>query len=215
MNLSDVLAETNHQPNPLSPCHGVVVGLVSNNDDPEGWGRVKVKFPWLSDAQESHWARIATLMTGQNYGTYFLPEAGDEVLVAFEHGDFRFPYVIGMLWNGQNTVPANNKDKQNNIRLIKSRSGHTIRLDDTEGKEKIEILDKTGKNSLVFDTAKNTITIAVEQDLTLSAPKGKIELAAQTINLAATGSLKLTSQQGMDLETTDMMNLQGSIINLN
>jgi uncharacterized protein involved in type VI secretion and phage assembly len=215
MNLLDVLQTSHNHTNGLAPCYGVVVALVTNNNDPEGLGRVKVQFPWLSEVQESHWARIASLMAGKDRGTYFLPEVDDEVLVAFEHGDLRFPYILGMLWNGQDTVPAKNEDKKNNIRMIKSRSGHVIRLDDTEGKEKIEILDKTGKNSLVFDTAENTITIAVEQDLILSAPKGKIELAAQTINLAATGSLKLTSQKGMDIETTGSMNLQGSIINLN
>jgi uncharacterized protein involved in type VI secretion and phage assembly len=213
MNLLDILQTSHNHANGFAPCYGVVVGLVTNNNDPEGLGRVKVQFPCLGS--ESHWARVASLMAGKDRGTYFLPEVDDEVLVAFEHGDLRFPYILGMLWNGQDTVPAKNEDKKNNIRMIKSRSGHTIRLDDTEGKEKIEILDKTGKNSLVFDTATNTITISVDQDLTLSAPKGKIELAAQTINLAAKGSIKLTAQQGMDLETTGTMNLQGSIINLN
>jgi uncharacterized protein involved in type VI secretion and phage assembly len=215
MNLLDILQASHNHVNGLAPCYGVVVALVTNNNDPEGLGRIKVQFPWLSEVQESHWARIASLMAGKDRGTYFLPEVDDEVLVAFEHGDLRFPYILGMLWNGKDTVPAKNEDEKNNIRMIKSRSGHTIRLDDTEGKEKIEILDKTGKNSLVFDTAQNTITIAVEQDLTLSAPKGKIELAAQTINLAAKGSIKLTAQQGMDIETRGTMNLQGSMINLN
>jgi uncharacterized protein involved in type VI secretion and phage assembly len=215
MNLFDVLQSSRNHTNGLAPCYGVVVGLVTNNTDPEGLGRVKVKFPWLSEMQESHWARIASLMAGKDRGTYFLPEVDDEVLVAFEHGDLRFPYILGMLWNGKDTVPAKNEDEKNNIRMIKSRSGHTICLDDTEGKEKIEILDKTGKNSLVFDTAKNTITIAAEQDLILSAPKGKIELDAQTINLTAKKSIQLSSQQGMDLKTNGTMNLQGSMINLN
>lgn len=215
MNLLDVLQASHHHANGLSPCYGVVVGLVTNNTDPEGLGRVKVQFPWLNGLQESHWARIASLMAGKDRGTYFLPEVDDEVLVAFEHGDLRFPYILGALWNGKDTVPVANEDKKNNIRMIKSRSGHTIRLDDTEGQEKIEILDKTGKNSLVFDTAQNTITIAAEQDLILRAPKGNIELDAHTIKLTAKESIQLNSQQAMDLKTNGMMNLKGSIINLN
>jgi uncharacterized protein involved in type VI secretion and phage assembly len=215
MNLLDILTEAQHQPSHLSPCYGVVVGLVTNNTDPEELGRVKVKFPWLSDTHESHWARIATLMAGKNYGTYFLPEVDNEVLVAFEHGDLRFPYVIGVLWNGQDTLPVKNEDEKNNIRLIKSRSGHTIRLDDTAGKEKIEIIDKTGDNSLVFDTESNSITITTKGDMTLSAPHGSIELNAKTINLQATDSTSLTSNSGMDFKTSGTMNLKGSLINLN
>ena len=78
---------------------GVVVGVVTNNQDPDGLGRVKVKFPWLSDADESSWARIAAPMAGKERGLYFLPEVDDEVLVIFEHGDLRFPFVPGALWN--------------------------------------------------------------------------------------------------------------------
>src|SRR5205085_2988322 len=124
---------------------GVVVGVVTNNqDDPDGLGRVKVKFPWLSNDEESFWARVAVPMAGKERGFYFLPEVEDEVLVAFEHGDPRFPYVLGSLWNGQDKPPEKN-DGKNNVRVIKSRSGHVIRLNDEDGKEKIESIDKSGK----------------------------------------------------------------------
>src|SRR5215472_353851 len=103
--------------------YGVVVGIVTNNQDPDGMGRVKVKFPWLSDQDESWWARIATVMAGSSRGSYFLPEVNDEVMVAFEHGDVRFPYVLGALWNGKDSPPTTNSDGKNSIRLIKSRSG--------------------------------------------------------------------------------------------
>src|SRR5687768_7153196 len=81
--------------------YGVVIGIITNNKDPDKLGRVKVKFPWLSDTDESFWARTATPMAGNQRGMYFLPEVDDEVLVAFEHGDLRFPYIIGALWNGK------------------------------------------------------------------------------------------------------------------
>ncbi|HEY9666693.1 MAG TPA: phage baseplate assembly protein V, partial [Coleofasciculaceae cyanobacterium] len=139
--------------------YGVVIGIVTNNQDPDKLGRVKVKFPWLSDADESYWARVATPMAGKDRGIYYLPELDDEVLVVFEHGDVRFPYVLGALWNGKDMPPADNGDGKNNLRVIKSRSGHVIRLNDEDGKETIEIIDKSGKNSLIFDTAKNAIAI--------------------------------------------------------
>ena len=76
---------------------GVVIGIVTNNNDPDRLGRVKVRFPWLSGSTESHWARVATPMAGNGRGLYFLPEVDDEVLVLFERGDVRFPFVIGAL----------------------------------------------------------------------------------------------------------------------
>ena len=109
--------------------YGVGIGIVTNNQDPEGMHRVKVKLPWLSDDQETWWARVSTPMAGSGRGIYFLPEVDDEVLIAFEHGDIRFPYVIGSLWNGKDQPPASN-DGNNDTREIKSRSGHIIRLND-------------------------------------------------------------------------------------
>src|SRR5262245_31955279 len=110
--------------------HGVVSGIVTNNQDPDKRGRVKLKFPWLSDTDESWWARIVSPMAGKERGVYFLPEVNDEVLVAFEHGDPRFPLVIGALWNTEDKPPFTNDDGKNNVRAIKSRSGHTITLGD-------------------------------------------------------------------------------------
>jgi uncharacterized protein involved in type VI secretion and phage assembly len=154
---------------------GVVIGVVTNNQDPDGLGRVKLEFPWLSDAYESNWARVAALMAGNDRGAYFLPEVDDEVLVAFEHGAIERPVVLGALWNGKDKPPADNKDGENNVRLIKSRTGLTVKLDDTKGAEKITISDKAGKNLIELDAAKKTIAITSEKDLVLKA-KGKISL---------------------------------------
>jgi len=194
---------------------GVVVGVVTNNQDPDGMGRVKVKFPWLSDADESFWARVASPMAGKERGIYFLPEVEDEVLVAFEHGDVRFPYVVGALWNGKDAPPAKNDDGKNNIRVIKSRSGHVVRLTDEDGKEKIEIIDKSEKNSLVFDTAKNTITITTDKDIVLSAAQGTIKLDAQKIDIKSSADTKIESGAGMDVKATAAMNVKGQVVNIN
>jgi uncharacterized protein involved in type VI secretion and phage assembly len=194
---------------------GVVVGVVTNTQDPAGLGRVKVKFPWLSDSEESFWARVATPMAGKARGFYFLPEVEDEVLLAFEHGDARFPYVLGALWNGQDKPPETNEKGENNIRSIKSRSGHVIRLNDTDGEEKIEIMDKSGKNTIVFDTAKNTITLTSEKDITLSASKGTIKLDAQKIEIKSSADTKIEAGAGMDVKATGTTNVKGAMVNIN
>ncbi|MCM0593896.1 MAG: phage baseplate assembly protein V [Gloeotrichia echinulata DEX184] len=128
MNFFEALIDGQRQEAIANRIFGVVIGIVTNNQDPEKFGRVKVKFPWLSDDDESYWARIATPMAGKQMGIYFLPEVNDEVLVIFEQGDVRFPYIIGSLWNGKDIPPLTNEDGKNNVRLIKSRSGHVIRL---------------------------------------------------------------------------------------
>jgi uncharacterized protein involved in type VI secretion and phage assembly len=194
---------------------GVVVGLVTNNKDPEGLGRVKVKFPWLSDADESDWARVAAPMAGNDRGAYFLPEVDDEVLVAFEHGDARSPYVVGALWNGKDAPPAKNDDGKNNLRLIKSRSGHTIKLNDEDGKETIEILDKNKRNSIVIDTSENTITITSEKDITLSASKGAIKLDAQKIEIKSSADTKIEAGDKMDVKSGATMTIKGATVNIN
>jgi uncharacterized protein involved in type VI secretion and phage assembly len=215
MNLLDLLSDVAEDATRMSRISGVVIGVVTNNQDNEGLGRVKVRFPWLSETDESQWARVAAPMAGKGRGLYFLPEVEDEVLVAFEHGDVRFPYVIGALWNGQEPPPASNDDGKNNLRLIKSRSGHTIRLNDEDGKETIEIIDKSEKNSIVFDTASNTITITADQDITLSAPQGTITLEAQKIEIASSADAKLEAGAGLEVTASATMNLKGATVNIN
>ena len=214
MNLFDLMSDTVDAAR-MGRITGVVIGVVTNNKDEEGLGRVKVRFPWLSEADESHWARIATPMAGKGYGMYYLPEVDDEVLVAFEHGDLRFPYVLGALWNGQETPPATNDDGKNNVRLIKSRSGHLIRLNDEDGKETIEIVDKSAKNSITFDTATNTITITTAKDITLMAAQGTIKLEAQKIELKSSAETKIEAGAGLDLKACVTMNIKGALVNIN
>ncbi len=158
--LSDLLIDKSNTGAGLS----VVIGLVTNNRDPEGMGRVKVKYPWLADNEESTWARLSSPMAGQGGGFFYLPEINDEVLLAFEHGDIHYPYVLGVLWNGKDKPPGSNDDVVGgdgkvNQRVLKSRSGHVILLDDSDGQEKIEIIDSSEQNKISISTADNTITI--------------------------------------------------------
>ncbi|HEX5721063.1 MAG TPA: phage baseplate assembly protein V [Thermoanaerobaculia bacterium] len=198
--------------------YGMVVGVVTNNQDPDGMGRVKVRFPWLSQEHESNWARMVAPMAGNDRGFYTLPEVDDEVLVAFEHGQVERPYVLGALWNGQDKPPADNADGENNIRVFKSRSGHVIRLDDTEGAEKIEIADAKGKQSLVFDTAANTITLTAEKDVVIESKDGMVKLTGKKgVEITAPdGKGKLEANSGLEIKSpSGNVDVKGSIINLN
>lgn len=190
---------------------GVVIGIVSDNQDPDAMGRVKVTFPWRGEDDESNWARIATLMAGHDRGSFFLPEVGDEVLVAFEHGDIRHPCVLGALWGGVDKPPEDNADGENNIRTIKSRSGHQIIFDDSDGSEKleiqtnaghkivlddssgsecIEIVDKTGDNFIKMDSAQNSIEIESASEFRIKSQTIEIE-ADTTINVKAGATLTI------------------------
>ena len=213
MSLLDLLVENEEHTALRGRISGVVVGQVTNTQDPDGLGRVKVRFPWLSNDDESFWARVATPMAGKERGFYFLPDVGDEVLVAFEQGDARFPYVLGGLWNGQDKPPEKNDDT-NSARSIKSRSGHVIRLDDKNGEEKIEIIDKRG-NKIVFDTTKNTFTFTSNKDIVLSAASGTIKLDAQKIEIKSSADTKIESGAGMDVKATGAMNIKGATVNIN
>jgi uncharacterized protein involved in type VI secretion and phage assembly len=212
---SDLLADDDVRGALAARIAGVAVGIVTNNQDPDKLGRVKVRFPWLSDEDESQWARIAAPMAGNDRGVYFLPEVDDEVLVAFEHGDIRFPYVVGALWNGKDAPPASNCDGKNNVRVIKSRSGHVIKLNDEKDKETIEIVDKSAKNSIVVDTAKNTITITSDKDITLKAANGTITLDAQKVAVKSSDASKIESGAGMDIKASGTLNVKGATVNIN
>ena len=215
MNFFDVISDSIQNDLRGGRIQGVVVGIVTNNQDPDGLGRVKVKFPWLSDVDESTWARIAAPMAGDQRGVYFLPEVEDEVLVAFEHGDVRFPYVLGALWNGKDAPPASNDDGKNNVRIIKSRSGHVIKLNDEDGKETIEIVDKSEKNSILIDTASNSIAVTSDKDITLSASNGTIKLNAQKIEINSSGPTKIAAGSTASVEASATLTVKGATVNIN
>ena len=195
--------------------YGVVVGVVTNNQDPDGLGRVKVKFPWLSSENESAWARVAMPMTGSEMGVFFLPEVDDEVLLAFEQGDANAPYVVGSLWTGKAKPPTANADGKNPIRVIKSRSGHVVRLDDTDGAEKIEIIDKTGSNSIVVDAAANTVTIKAQADITVESSGGKLVLKGTGVEITSTADVKIEATGNAQLTATGTTTVKGATVNIN
>ncbi len=200
---------------PDSRINGVVVGVVTDNKDPDKLGRVKVKIPRLSADDESNWARVISFMGGKQMGGFFLPEVNDEVLVAFEYGDINIPYVIGSLWNGKDTPPLTNDDGKNNFRIIKSRSGHVIRLDDTDGQEKIEIVDKSENNKIIIDTKEKKISINSDKDIEISAPNGKVTIKANDFEVKTQASTKIEASSSMDLKASGTTTIKGATVNIN
>ena len=201
----------------INTIDGAVVGVVTNVNDPLLQGRVKVKFPWMpgpTGAIESAWARLAIIGGGVNGGLYFTPEVNDEVLVVFEHGDLNTPYIVGALWNSKDLPPrgpaglpvAGGKVVQ---RIIKSRSGHVVVLDDTSGKEQVIIQDKNG-NGITIDSVKNAMTIKTTGDLTLDIG-GKLVITSKldlSIESKTTGTIKTTSK--LAIESTSGVNIKAS-----
>ena len=141
--------------------YGVYPALVTNVVDPDKQGRVKVRLPWSPDAGNSSyetWARLATMMGGNNRGTWFIPDVSDEVLVTFEGGNPRRPYVIGGLWNGQDAPPEMmDGDGKNNLKTILSRTGVRMTMDDTDGAVKLRMETPSGQ-SVVLSDEDNSIT---------------------------------------------------------
>ncbi len=193
---------------------GVAVALVTDNHDPEGLGRVKVKYPWLGDDDESSWARVVSAMAGNDRGICMLPEVDDEVLVAFEHASMDSCYVLGGLWNGKDKPPETNSDGKNNHRTIKTRSGHIIRFDDTDGSEQIEIIDKTGNNRIVIAASDNTIKIEADGDISIKAG-GKLSLTGNGVEVKSQAGVTIQGSQDIGVTASGQLNLKGSIVNLN
>lgn len=217
MSLFDLLQDEDQREN--GRVEGVATGLVTNNQDPDGLGRIKVRYPWREDSQESYWARLAVLAAGKGRGTLWIPEVGDEVLLGFDKGDIEHPYVLGALWNGADKPPEDNADGENNTKVIRSRSGHqiklfdktgeesvevktkgghTILLDDKAGSARVEIKDSSGSNKIVIDTTQNSLTI--ESGLSL-------KIKSQSIDIEAGAS--------MNIKASGTLNIQGALVRIN
>lgn len=186
---------------------GVTSASVTNNADPDGLGRVKVKFYWRDDAQESDWARIATPMAGAGCGLFLLPDVGDEVLVAFERNDIRFPYVIGSLWSRPAKPPETNADGKNAMRLIQTPKGHGLLFDDSDN-SRIQIKLADGKSvvidsdGIVIDDQANTITLDGKAGRVTIEAKQELILKAATISIDAASKMEIRGGQMLEAQAT-------------
>src|SRR5262249_49072396 len=153
-------------PNKQESFLGVLIGVIESNIDPEGLGRVWVSLPHLSDKNISNWARLSAT----SKETFFLPDRGAEVLVAFEQGDINRPYILGELWNGQRRAPETHVDGLNRIRQIATPAGHQVRFDDTQTLSKLAIRSASGHEIVLDDSPPDkalTITHADGSVITL------------------------------------------------
>ena len=199
----DLLVEE-EVPRPAGRWYGVFPALVTDIRDPDGQGRVKVSLPWSPDgggARYEAWARIATLMAGNNRGSWFIPDTGDEVLVACQHGDPRWPFVVGGLWNGKDAPPQSmDGGGENDLKVIRSRNGVRVVLDDKDGQEKlivetpggqrmtlkdgpgvVEIVDSNG-NSVKLESSGITVTASAK--VTVNASTVSVTAGSVSVNAA-------------------------------
>jgi uncharacterized protein involved in type VI secretion and phage assembly len=197
--------------------YGVAVAEVISNLDATGLGRVQLRLPWLPGFEP--WARVAVLMAGSSRGTYFIPQVGDEVLIAFNHGDVREPYVVGCLWNNSDRPPAQLTTDPVSKRIIRTPLGHEIEFDDlsqsititsttqqkiTIDPAKIEVATAGDTASLSLDTAGN-VTLQAALSLTLKATSISIE-----------GSLvEIKSSASTTINGGPACNIQAALVKIN
>jgi uncharacterized protein involved in type VI secretion and phage assembly len=188
--------------------NAVVVGIVADLNDPEGLGRVRVRYPNYDDSL-SNWARLAAPMAGKQCGFRFVPEVGDEVLLGHEQGDKRRPYVLGALWSSPDKPPPDDGDPTaNNWRVIVSRSGHIVKLDDTAGAEKVEVTDRSGTLHLVLDSAGGQVQVTADSgDVQVKAPSGAVTVEASRLSLKAT--------QDITIEAGTTLVIKGTTVDIN
>ncbi|NEQ30988.1 MAG: type IV secretion protein Rhs, partial [Leptolyngbya sp. SIO4C5] len=176
----------------LRPGQTLLVGIVTDNEDPDGLGRVKVKLPTLTEDHNSNWARVVSIGAANNRGFDCLPEIDDEVLIAFEHGNIHRPYVLGGVWNGKDTPPNsvadNVRDGQVRLRTFKTRTGHQIQFieeDKGDSKAGVKITTKGG-HQIYLNDSDGSISISSTGNLQISAKKN--------MNITANGDIKVTGK---------------------
>jgi len=192
---------------------GVAVALVTQNKDDEGLCRVKVRYPWYEKPRESYWARMASPMGGDDRGLVFIPEVGDEVLVAFEREDVRFPHVLGVLRNGKEKSPYANDDGKNDKRVVKSRKKHYLVFDDGS-RGVVELAHEKGRKITlddngftVQDEKGNVVKVDSNSGAMTIEAKGQLNIKAASISIQATGTL--------ELKASGTLTVQGSLVNIN
>ncbi|MEH1933074.1 MAG: VgrG-related protein [Nostoc sp.] len=200
----------------LQPSETLLVGIVTDNQDPEGWGRVKVKFPTLTEKDTSDWARVVALGAGKNRGFDCLPEIDDEVLVGFEHGDIHRPYIIGGVWNGKDAPPEKVRDsvakRGVRLRTFKTRVGHTLQFIDEDkltSKTGIRLETKYGHKIYLNDSQK-CIVIETKRGHTI-----KMDDIARSVSVESKGNLSLDAVGNIDISARGTITVKGLMIRLN
>lgn len=173
--------------------YGVFPALVTDIKDPDNQGRVKISLPWSPDTggeRYEHWARLATLMAGNNRGSWFVPDVNDEVLVAFECGDPRRPYILGGLWNGSDSPPESmDGSGRNPKKVLRSRNGVKLTLDDTDGQEQF-IVETPGGQKITLKDGPGSVEVVDSNGNSI-----KLEAAGITVNASAKVSISCSTAE--------------------
>jgi uncharacterized protein involved in type VI secretion and phage assembly len=183
--------------------YGVMQALVVDNKDPLGEGRVRLTYPWLNQSMETEWCRVCQLYAGNGYGSFFVPEEKDEVLVACVHGDLNEAIVLGGLYNGPDK-PASKREKAPGLdqKLIRTKGKHQLLLDDSQDDKKIELKSSAGHSVLLDDKQgqqKVQLNSNGGQSVTLNDQDSKLVIdtgGGQSITLEKNGGAITISTQG-------------------
>jgi uncharacterized protein involved in type VI secretion and phage assembly len=173
--------------------YGAYPAIVTDIKDPDGQGRVKIALPWAPDpsgARFEAWARIATLMAGDNRGTWFIPDVDDEVLVVFQGGEPSFPFVIGAMWNGKDMPPASiDGGGHNSLKLIRTRGGITITIDDSKGFEHFSV-EIPGNRKLVLSNTPESFLVKDDNG-------NSIHMSNKGVKITAGGTFEIECQSAV------------------
>jgi uncharacterized protein involved in type VI secretion and phage assembly len=182
---------------------------VVSNKDPDKKGRVQVEYPWIGKASSkvpSEWARLCLPFASKDSGFWMLPEVGDEVLVYFDNGNLESPIIMGTLYSEKNKVPLSNRDgdlnsdDKNNLKFIKTKSGHMLCFDDSNDEGAIILKDRDGrsfeinsgeKNILIKDVSGHEIIINEKELLIKNKEGSKITIQGSKISIEASASIEL------------------------
>lgn len=187
--------------------NGVILCTVIDSDDPDRLGNVRVQYPDYAD-RPSTWAPVSTMMASGDTGTWFRPKPGDQVLVAFERGDPKFPVVLGSIWsNADRPPPDDGAPGNNNWQQIVSRAGAILRFDDTPGAEKVELINSAGKLSVTLDTAGGKLVVR--------ANEGEVEIVGGTKLTMSAPEIEMTAQNGITLSGGTAVTVSAQQIELN
>lgn len=209
------------QQDPPRLWYGVVPAVVTNVNDPDNLGRVKVKYPWLSDSVESNWARVISVGAGDNRGLMIMPEVQDEVIVTFENGQFDVPYVVGGVWNGRDAAPMSASTFQNNgsvvVRQLKTRTGHELTFTEKSDSSMVEILESKGLKITLDGTNKKIELLDGTLKITLDDTGKKITIdggAAADVEIKGK-NIKLQAGVNLSLIASAQAELTGAMVKIN
>jgi uncharacterized protein involved in type VI secretion and phage assembly len=200
------------RPGVTSRAADITIGVVTDNRDPRGLGRVRVRLPLGAEHDATTWAPVVMPGAGAGCGWFLLPDVEDEVVVAFEHGDVDRPIVIGALWNGKDAPPELGGAPGDHVALV-SRSGHRLVLDDANRRVVIE--DGGGHGRITLDAASGAVTLeALDGDVVVYAPEGRAVISGATVEVTAGRDLALRANGAVAMTAGSAVTIEARAVHV-